>query len=141
MNTPAFALMLAFAILTLLTRIALSWLKRLSYVSADQTPSSVAEHREQVKSGQIVPERELRWLVRVSPRPRITGVLYCAFYFLASLGPLGFLLAVIDLFVPALDRVLNVAVFCLIVLCVLSQICYHLLNDPIVYSMTKNKKE
>lgn len=120
MNINGFIGIFVFAILSLLSRAAFVWLLRLSYKTAGQTLREVEKHNDEVKRKVIAYEREITWLARVSPKPMLTKFLYIAYYVLCSLGILGMVLSLIDIFVPQLDLILSKFVFLLIVLCMIS---------------------
>lgn len=140
-NTNAFAFMFAFAVLSILSRFAFSWIKRLSYAASGQTQRSVEEHFEQVKAGKAPYEKELQWLAGVSPRPQITKTLYYLFYVLISLGIIGLIISVAALYFSVLNDFLNKAAMSLTALCILSGICQIILNEPIIHIMNKSKKK
>ena len=122
MNINGFIGVFAFAILSLLSRAAFVWLLRLSYKTAGKTLREVEKHYDEVKRKTIAYEREITWLTYASPKPMLTGFLYISYYVLCSLGIVGIVLSLINIFVPQLDSILSKFAFLLIVLCMISAV-------------------
>ena len=135
MNTDGFMYIFAFAILSVLSRAAFLWLKRLSYKTAGKTLRDIEKHNDEVKRKIIPYEREISWLAHISPKPTLTKNLYIAYYILCSLGVIGMVLSFVNLFVIRLDIILNKASFALLLLCVISAVFGAVVNNII-----KNKK-
>ena len=131
MNTNGLICAFGFAVLSLLSRMAFGWLIRLSYKTAGKTLREVEKHYDEVKRQVIPYEKEFIWLARVSPRPILTKALYISYYVLCSLGLVGIVLSVINLFVPQFDLFLGKFAFALLALCIVSAVFGATVNNII----------
>lgn len=139
-NEKPFVFMIIFAALSLLSRFAFLWIKRLSYISAGQTYETASRQFKHQKSDGTYYKGSLQWLVSISPMPLLTKVLYYLYCVLITLGAAGFIISAADMFIPIFDNFLNNAAMALIGLCVLSGFLNILLYFPIIYFIDKKKK-
>lgn len=143
MNTNGFIGIFAFAVLYLISRAAFSWLKHLSYEAAGQTVRSVEKHYDEVKRKKIPYEKELTWLSRLSSKPVLTKALYISYYFSTSLNLAGIALSAANIFVPALNDLMNKSAMCMLALCIFSALCSIVFYTPFKHLINKsnNKKK
>lgn len=137
MNVNGFIGMFAFAAIWVFCRIFCSWLVRLSYVSAGETVRSVEKRSDMMKRGLVPKTKEIQWLSEVSARPVITKILYYAYYIVTWLPILGIALSALNVFVPALDTVVNKTLNVIFLVPFVSMFLFLFFNDPIEYVMKK----
>ena len=141
MNANGFVSIVVFVAIWLLSRIACSWIVRLSYTSAGQSMRSAEKHYDLMKRGLIPKKKEIDWLAEVSVRPLTTKFIYFLFYFVTSLPLLGILVSLVYIFIPALSGIVSKmqSVFFLIpFVCVFA---YLFINDPVAYIMKKRDRK
>ena len=140
MNTNGFIGIFAFAVLYLISRAAFSWLKNLSYEAAGQTVRSVEKYYDEVKRKKIPYEKELTWLSRISSKLVLTKALYISYYFFTPycLNLAGIALSAVNIFVPALNDIMNKSAMCMLALCLFSALCSGLLFNPLKHLIKKS---
>jgi len=141
MNISGFIGMFAYAILYLLGRAGFLWIKRLSYESSAKSIRSVEKHYDEVKRKIIPYEKEITWLVRTSPMPVLTKVLYFLNYALTALPLAGIALSAVNLFVPELDAFMSRAAMCLMALIMFSFLCSIVFYTPLKHLINKSIKK
>ena len=140
MNVNGFIGIFGFAAIWVFCRIFCSWLLRLSYTSAGESVRSAEKRYDLMKRGLLPKKKEIDWLAEVSLRPMTTRFLYFAFYLLTALPVLGILISAVDIFVPALNVVINKVLNVLFLVPFVSVFLYLFLNDPAEYIMKKRDR-
>lgn len=135
MNTNGFIGIFAFVILSLLSRVGFLWLLRMSYKTAGKTLRDVERHNDEVKRKLIPYEKEIIWLAQASSKPMLTKIFYFSYYALCSLGLIGIMLSLVNIFLPQLDLLLSKYAFLLLALCIISAVI-----GAIVHNIIKIKK-
>lgn len=141
MNANGFLAIIVFGATWILSRIACSWIVRLSYTSAGQSMRSVEKHYDLMKRGIIPKKKEVDWLAEVSLRPLTTKFIYFLFYFITSLPLLGLVLSVVYIFVPALSNIVNTMQSVFFLIPFIGVFAYLFINDPVAYIMKKRDKK
>lgn len=140
MNINALSYIIGFAVMTLLSRGAVRWIRTLSYDSAGQSIRNVEKHYNDVKEKKIPYEKEITWLARISERPLITKFLYYLYDVFKYIGLAGTAVSVAALFVSALNSYLSKAVIAYFAFCIFSALLGVVLYEPIKHFAFKDKK-
>lgn len=119
------------AIFWLLSRLCCAWIGYLCEASAGQTTRDVEQHASQFPQEKLFP-----WLMRISPRPRLTALFHYLFRGLTSLPLLGMIFGITLPFVPAWEVYARYLINAMFVLYMVLFVLGLVLFDPLHYRWT-----
>lgn len=127
MNIKAAGYLLIYLVMILYTLLFNQWLLHRAYNSAGVSSKEVIEKGKSLSGGIERIQSIVLWLLKLSPSPRRTWTWLLCYVFAAAPAVLFFLLSVIGLFSPALNGILDVGAFIVIIFYV-GLVVYQLLN-------------
>lgn len=119
------------AMFWLLSRLCCAWIGHLCEASAGQTTRDVEQHASQFPQEKLFP-----WLMRISPRPRLTALFHYLFRGLTSLPLLGMIVGITLPFVPAWEVYARYLINAMFVLYMVLFVLGLVLFDPLHYRWT-----